>query len=484
MPPNMGSNRMAQYASNPSPDLVLPDGAANLARNHEVERRSATPPAYSMSSQAITDSTKLPAPKPFASARTHATHLTTLRQPPQSGLSSMQPLSVHPAANAPDVSPRRHHHRRANSQSSDRSAFWPESQIDSQFGSPTTQRSEKFDAVMDIHSRLRSPPPTFAMGNLPALQTVDKLPYTICKNGAMRVAPSNNGPDLPLAPSDGPASAEPAAQKDVYSSEPYTSSPQRPVKLALHPATVRRSYATAAYEDDQEVFSDSPTYNIPNNNLTRVEKLGQTQATRHIAGFRLDDEAEGSLASDYPLSEDDNGTPRANRKKVLSREPAVIESSLSARSRIQRNNTKKRRRGSCDYADDELAGMTYSELVEQPFDDDPTKKSLKGIGPLTGDGLPAKLDHFQGQREADQKQFFMQMPVSDWERSGDWFLEQFSQVTQELKAARQNKRNMVEQFENEIATREEAVRRRAESIAKKLIQIKHKGEDMLADKEF
>ncbi|KAI8153562.1 hypothetical protein K4K49_010206 [Colletotrichum sp. SAR 10_70] len=484
MPPNLGSNRMAQYARNPSPDSVLPDGAANLARNHEAERRSATPPAYQISSHAITDSTKLPAPKPFASARAHATHLTMLRQPPQSGLSSMQPLRVHSAANAPDASPRRHHHQRASSQSSDRSAFWPESQIDSQFGSPTTQRSEKYDAVMDIHSRLGSPPPTFATGDLPPLQTVDKLPYTISKNGAMRVAPSNDGLDLVSAQSDDPASVEPAAQKDAYSSEPYTSSPQRPVKLALHPATVRRSYAPAAYEDDQEVFSDSPTYKIPNNNLVRVEKLGQTQPTRHTANLGLDDEVEGSLASDYPLSEDDNGTPRANRKKALSREPALMENPLPAPSRTQRNNTKKRRRGSCDYADDELAGMTYSELREQAFDDDPTKKSLKGIGPLTGDSLPAKLDHFQGQREADQKQFFMQMPVSDWERSGDWFLEQFSQITQKVKVARQNKRNMVEQFENEIATREEAVRLRAESIAKKLNQIKHKGEDMLADKEF
>lgn len=75
------------------------------------------------------------------------------------------------------------------------------------------------------------------------------------------------------------------------------------------------------------------------------------------------------------------------------------------------------------------------------------------------------------------------MSVGDWERSGDWFLDQFGIVAKKLKEARKEKRDMVERFETEIANREEAVRVRTENITKKLSKIRHKGEDMLADKE-
>ncbi|KAL0933061.1 uncharacterized protein CTRU02_212023 [Colletotrichum truncatum] len=473
MLPNTGLKGMAQYARNVSPESSLRNRNANLTMDQMGQQHSDALPAPP-TRQEVVESATLPAPKPFPPARTHAIHF---HQAHQSGLPQHLPSSIRnpPNANAPDASPSRQQHRRhrANSQSSDATGFWPESQIDSQFGSPTTQHSERDHKVND--SRIRSPAPTF--DNVQTRTTDDKLPYTINRDGSIRVTTSKNGSGLPITSIDAPV-----AQQDAYSSEPIYSSPKRHLRLAFHPTTVR-SYAPPAYDADQEVFSDSPMYQTSSHGLRRVKKDGKSQEFRRVTPLP-DKDIEGSLASDYPISEDDHGTPRANRKTALSRGPALWESSLPPVSYSQVDKAGKRRRESCDYADNELAGMTYSQLRQQPFDDDPAKKPLQAAGPLTGDSLPVKLDHFKSQREVDQKEFFMQMTVSDWERSGDWFLEQFGQVAQKLKEARQNKRATVENFESEIASREEAVRLRTENINKKLSQIKHKGEDMLADKEI
>lgn len=463
-------------------DLGHLNGNNNQPRNQTNQQRSDTPQDPAQPNRlAVTESAKLPAPKPLPPARPLASHI---RQPNHSGLPQPQTVPMHSPLDPPDGSPPKQHRERANSRSSDATGFWPESQIDSQFGSPTTHRSERYDAV--ISNRLRSPPPT-----MPAFENLhrpidDNVPFIIGKDGSMRVLGSNQAQALP-ATNNGmpPPRMEQPTQQDAYLSEPIYNSPmRRPTKIALRPTAVRRLYEPSAFKDE-EVFSDSPTYQSPQpyNNLRRVEIKDKVQEPRRSTIFQEDEEVEGSLASDYPVSEDDHGTPRASHKRTMPREPVLLESSLPAAARNQRSKSRKRRRDSCDYADDELAGMTYFQLQKQPFDDDPAKTSLQPVGPLTGDSLPVKLDHFKGQREVDQKQFFKQMKVDDWERSGDWFLEQFGEVAKKLKEARRNKRAIVKEFEDEIASREEAVRVRTENITKKLNQIKHKGEDMLADKE-
>ncbi|GKT92822.1 LOW QUALITY PROTEIN: hypothetical protein Ct61P_10672 [Colletotrichum tofieldiae] len=310
------------------------------------------------------------------------------------------------------------------------------------------------------------------------------VPYIIGKDGSMRLLGNGQGQGLSTTHSAMPPPRMGQHSQDAYSSEPIYDTPgRRAPKISLHATTVRRSYEPSVFKDDEEVFSDSPIHKVPQpqQNLRRIVRKDKAQDSRRSTLFQEDEEVEGSLASDYPVSEDDHGTLEPI---TVQRGPALQESPLPAITHGHRDKSRKRRRDSCDYADDELQGMTYSQLREQPFDDDPARTSLRPVGPLTGDSLPVKIEHFKGQREADQKEFFKQMTVSDWERSGDWFLDQFGQIAQKLKEARKNKRDMVDRFEGEIASREEAVRVRTENISKKLNKIKHKGEDMLADKEI
>ncbi len=71
------------------------------------------------------------------------------------------------------------------------------------------------------------------------------------------------------------------------------------------------------------------------------------------------------------------------------------------------------------------------------------------------------------------------MPISDWDSSGDWFLERFGDVMHRLREARQNKRAIVERFENEIAEREEAVRNKIHGISRRLTDLKSEGEGLM-----
>ncbi|TEA01055.1 hypothetical protein C8034_v002683 [Colletotrichum sidae] len=210
--------------------------------------------------------------------------------------------------------------------------------------------------------------------------------------------------------------------------------------------------------------------------------MGKDLNSRQLELF-ADDEGEGSLDSGYTTRHNGSATPRVHTEKP-SHDDIQTERSLQAAGIDEEDKSFKRHRDSCDYLDDELAGMTYAMLRHQSFDDDPLKKVLQPATPLTGDTLQAKLEHFKGQREADQQKFFTQMNVSDWQRSGDWLLDRFGEVAQKLKESRKSKRDLVDQFESEISSREETVRQQTESIIKKLGKIKHKGEDMLADKEI
>lgn len=198
---------------------------------------------------------------------------------------------------------------------------------------------------------------------------------------------------------------------------------------------------------------------------------------------------EDDLNSNYPIDPDVEGTPRASHKRGK-REDGFFDSSppppmrRMAQSDPEGGLGKKRRRESLDYDDVALSRMSYVELQNQPFDANPTRLALETNGKSAPDeSLVARLERGKDKGEKEQKQFFTQMNLADWERSGDWLMEQFGLVTQRLKEARQNKRAMVDTFEAEIARREDAVRARTETINRKLDKIKHKGEDMLADRE-
>lgn len=142
---------------------------------------------------------------------------------------------------------------------------------------------------------------------------------------------------------------------------------------------------------------------------------------------------------------------------------------------------RKRRRGSSDYDDKMLSSMAFSDLTDEPFDLDPAKATIQG-GQDAFAKLPFKLEQYRQQGEKEQRHMFAAMALDDWEASGDWLVDQFSDIMKRLRDARRSKRRMVQNFENEAARREEAVRLRSETIDRKLAKMRQDGQRVVDDK--
>lgn len=144
-------------------------------------------------------------------------------------------------------------------------------------------------------------------------------------------------------------------------------------------------------------------------------------------------------------------------------------------------NTKKRAL-ELDYDPETLRTMKYEELKAQPFDFNPrTPPSVLPDNLLTAP-LPDKLQHVTTLPEDQRTQFFSSLTMEEWEDSGDWFVERFSDLVKRMKDARQAKRKLAMEFEEEIASREEAVRKSKESVELELRTMKKGGEEVLKSK--
>ncbi|KAH8681579.1 extracellular mutant protein 11-domain-containing protein [Xylariales sp. PMI_506] len=163
---------------------------------------------------------------------------------------------------------------------------------------------------------------------------------------------------------------------------------------------------------------------------------------------------------------------------------SLRESSMPREAPDKRQSVAKKRHFDLDYDDSALARMEYSQLKAQDFDYDPAQaESHSAQLPVQGT-LLEKLNHFMNKDPEVQSSFFTGMEIKDWEESGDWFLEKFGDVMHRLKESRRAKRQLVDQFEIEVAEREEAVRNKIHTIGHTLEELKNEGEGMMKNKEL
>ena len=181
----------------------------------------------------------------------------------------------------------------------------------------------------------------------------------------------------------------------------------------------------------------------------------------------------------FDEQDDVHSTPKAQRKTAMPQ--LALESPLPAASAHRQQKNKKRRRASLDHDDTALSNMTYADLQEEEFDMDPAKAAPQTHGVADGEDLSVVLEHFRHQPTKEQRSMFSNIPISDWESSGDWFVEQFASLMLRMRDARQGKRRMVRDFEDEAAQQEEAVRLRSEAIDRKLLKMKQDGQRVVGD---
>jgi hypothetical protein len=174
----------------------------------------------------------------------------------------------------------------------------------------------------------------------------------------------------------------------------------------------------------------------------------------------------------------------ASELEEASEQPSPVLDTPRALEQIKKRASSMTKRPSSkralelDYEQTALFRMNYSELKDQLFDTNPRSVTQQdSAGHDTS--LEDRLKYFADRSDNEKGEFFARLPMDQWEESGDWFLGQFGDILSRFKEARKAKRDISKTFEEELATREEAVRTKAEGLKDVMKQMRAGGEGVL-----
>ncbi|KAI4187457.1 MAG: hypothetical protein L6R41_002813 [Letrouitia leprolyta] len=138
-----------------------------------------------------------------------------------------------------------------------------------------------------------------------------------------------------------------------------------------------------------------------------------------------------------------------------------------------------------DYEPQVLANMSYQQLADEPFDTSPHHIDLNDPALTSDSSLSDRLRYLHslgGPKESVQLQrqaFFSSLPIAHYEECGDLMADQFSQIITKFKEARQQKRRLAREFEDEVSAREKVVESRKAAVMNDLSRLKRAGQDVV-----
>ena len=131
-----------------------------------------------------------------------------------------------------------------------------------------------------------------------------------------------------------------------------------------------------------------------------------------------------------------------------------------------------------DYEPPALFDKNYADLEAESFDHDPNATKLKLELDEEAD-LTKNLKTVAGYPEQAQSEFLASLPIDEWEQTGEWFMTQFAGLMNKLKDARQEKRTIAKEFEDEIEQRHTAVTKKRKQTEQALDEMKESGGKVL-----
>ena len=146
--------------------------------------------------------------------------------------------------------------------------------------------------------------------------------------------------------------------------------------------------------------------------------------------------------------------------------------------------TRKRTRD-LDYSPDQMLSMTFNQLSNEPFDlaSDPDRPSLPQD--ISSGTLTAKMDYIFEKLKDDEtkfiqrRAFFLSLSIEQYEECAKLMIGQFSAIILKLTDARQNRRRVAKDFEEEVAKREGRIRGKTAIVSNNLGRLKRGGEEVV-----
>ncbi|KAI9728106.1 MAG: hypothetical protein M1834_007822 [Cirrosporium novae-zelandiae] len=150
-----------------------------------------------------------------------------------------------------------------------------------------------------------------------------------------------------------------------------------------------------------------------------------------------------------------------------------------------------KRRLSLDYPLEKLSVLNPNDVFHQSFDHVPAITQSRpppspspNKFPFTYDpsAPPTFLPNLTQLSASDLPPFFSTLPLGSWQATGDWLLERLGQVVKEMDNARQERRNVADQFEKEIEDRYKKVEAAREDVEERMGRMKKGGLEVLNEK--
>ncbi|KAF2188616.1 hypothetical protein K469DRAFT_565841 [Zopfia rhizophila CBS 207.26] len=133
-----------------------------------------------------------------------------------------------------------------------------------------------------------------------------------------------------------------------------------------------------------------------------------------------------------------------------------------------------------DYDRPALFQMPYELLKNEEFDFVPRAIPSVLSDDMLQKPLTDRLEYVQRTLEPDdQAKFFSSLPTHEWEDSGDWFLDQFGGIITRMKEARQNKRKLAREFEDEVEKRHRHVAKKQAKVEDAMGKMKNQGQGLI-----
>jgi hypothetical protein len=133
-----------------------------------------------------------------------------------------------------------------------------------------------------------------------------------------------------------------------------------------------------------------------------------------------------------------------------------------------------------DYDRETLLTMRYEDLKNEGFDLDPRAEPSVLTEEVLQKPLVERLEYVQQNLDVgEQSHFFSSLPTSEWEDAGDWFLDQFQSIIQRTKQARQSKRKLAQEFEDEVEKRHKHVSKKQHQVQEAMAKMKAQGEGLV-----
>jgi hypothetical protein len=133
-----------------------------------------------------------------------------------------------------------------------------------------------------------------------------------------------------------------------------------------------------------------------------------------------------------------------------------------------------------DYDLVKLYAMDFNELRDESFDSNPRHIEQPLSQDMLQRPLAERLTHVQQNFDtAKQSNFFRNLTTTEWEDTGDWFLDEFSNIIRRTKEARQKKRKLAREFEDEIKTRHKHVSRKHRQVEDAMSKMQVQGQGLV-----